>query len=376
MVQRIDRGSLKPATRDNAGFLRADALVTRTGVFTYERFDGTKFREYRPPSEVFKPESLATFDRVPVTDDHPPVFVNSTNATAYTKGTTGEHATVFDNKYIACALVVYDQALIDKLDQGKREVSVGYECDVDLTPGISPEGESYDAVQRNISINHVAIVDRGRAGETVKVRMDGVAVQVCEDAANGLPAQTRADESEKEMVMEELKKALGDLALATARADSAEAKIAILTAEKAKLEGERDSLQVAATTAEKARKDAADGFQAMVRGRVALETAVAGIVEGDIGKMSDRDIKVAALKKLDGADIPADKSDDYVDGRFEASMERADAAAKSVGATRAAVVTNPTNHASKEDQARAEMIAANKARFDAAKAPAATIVKA
>src|SRR5690606_25874157 len=61
-------------------------------------------------------------------------------------------------------------AAVERKD--RREVSCGYRCLVDETPGVTPEGERYDRVQRRIRYNHVAIVPEGRAGEAVALRMD------------------------------------------------------------------------------------------------------------------------------------------------------------------------------------------------------------
>ena len=366
MAHRYDRGTLKPANVDSAGFLRADAFVTRTGVFQYQCFDGSIVREYRPPAEVFKPESLATFDRIPVTDDHPPVMVNATNATAYAKGTTGEKPAI-EGTYVACSLVVYDQALIDKMHSGKVQVSIGYDCDVVFDAGISPEGEPYDAYQTNIIANHVAIVDAGRAGPGASVRMDNAAFCLDENEY-GLTAASRADESELEKwTMDELKKALADLALATARADSAEAKLKTTSDTLERAEGERDALKAANAKAEQARMDAINGVGTLVKERVKLETQVAGLVDGDLSALSDRDIRVAAIKKVDNVDIPAAKSDEYVTARFDSCMERSEATVNALAGVRGAIIQSRTDGLSEEDKARAEMLANNKAAFNAMK---------
>ena len=54
----------------------------------------------------------------------------------------------------------------------KREISPGVRCDVEETAGTTADGQAYDAIQRNIRCNHVAICKRGRAGPTVGVRLD------------------------------------------------------------------------------------------------------------------------------------------------------------------------------------------------------------
>jgi hypothetical protein len=147
--------------------------VTRVGVLTYYR-DGKAIRELRPAEEVFSPESLSTLRDAPVTDDHPwnepGQKVTPANARALRRGhVSGEPRR--DSDKIAAELVIDDAELIERIDTGLREVSCGYNCDTDETPGVY-RGESYDRIQRNIRYNHVAIVRRGRAGSDVRIRLD------------------------------------------------------------------------------------------------------------------------------------------------------------------------------------------------------------
>jgi hypothetical protein len=53
--------------------------------------------------------------------------------------------------------------------KGKRELSLGYYAKIDWTPGETPKGEAYDGVQRDIRINHLAVVDSARAGPTCRI---------------------------------------------------------------------------------------------------------------------------------------------------------------------------------------------------------------
>ena len=66
---------------------------------------------------------------------------------------------------------VSDAKTVERLGKDLIEVSCGYRCDLDSTPGISPEGEPYDAIQSNIRLNHVALLpaNKGRAGRDVKL---------------------------------------------------------------------------------------------------------------------------------------------------------------------------------------------------------------
>jgi hypothetical protein len=186
MAFRIDKGSmLRKARRTADGALVVDAILTRTGVFTY-LVDGKPFREYRPADEVFDAESMASFEGLPVTDDHPSVMVDASNVALYKRG-RGTTEIKRDGDNMVGGLVIEDAGLQAKMSAGKREVSNGYTCDLDMTPGVTPKGEKYDAVQRKIRGNHIAIVDAGRAG-TARVRMDGAAYQVLEASAGMVPA--------------------------------------------------------------------------------------------------------------------------------------------------------------------------------------------
>jgi hypothetical protein len=193
MAFRLDFGSLRPAKRLGDGRLRVDGLLTRTGVFRYKNSDGTERREYRPAEEVFNKDSLASFEMVPVTDDHPPVSVDANNARKFAVGSVGESVRQ-DGDFVAAGLVVYDAGTVAKMNAGKVQLSCGYTVDLDDTPGVTPDGELYDAKQTNIRGNHVAIVDIARAGEAARVRMD--AADGADTAVMSDPAPTPPDCSE------------------------------------------------------------------------------------------------------------------------------------------------------------------------------------
>lgn len=358
MAYRIDRGNLQPPKRLADGRIRVDAYITRTGVFSYTLPDGTTRREYRPPEEVFHADSLATFSMVPVTDDHPPTMLTAQTAKQYTVGVTGDQARR-DGEYVQLPLMILDAATIKKMDAGKVQVSAGYDCDCEETPGVSPLGERYDAVQRNIKANHVAIVMQGRAGAGAAVRMDGVGIQLHSEIFPE-PHGASSENQEKENVMD-LKEALEQAAKANARADAADAKAQSVAVELEKLRGERDALASALAKEETARKDAVDSLEGRVRARVTLENRASAILKGaDLAKMDDRAIKVAVIKHLDSATVDASASEAYVDGRFDASVERAEASAKALGQVReegeSARLDASTETVNSEQAARAAMV--------------------
>lgn len=181
MPLRIDaKGTFAKPSKTPQGFLRADASPTRCGVFTYRFADGSIRRELRHPDEVFKADSLASLQNAPLTDDHPSEAVTADNAQKYMRGYVCDVPKA-DGDHVRTAVLVTDSELIKRAQKGKRELSCGYRCDLDHTPG-EYNGEAYDAIQRNITYNHVAIVAAGRAGPSARLHLDGEdAVLVTED---------------------------------------------------------------------------------------------------------------------------------------------------------------------------------------------------
>ena len=68
---------------------------------------------------------------------------------------------------------IFSESLKNLIQNGKKELSLGYFCEYDLTPG-EYHGVHYDAVQRGLRGNHIALVDNGRMGHDVRV-MDSMA---------------------------------------------------------------------------------------------------------------------------------------------------------------------------------------------------------
>lgn len=160
-------------SRTPTGGLRVPASLTRTGVLTYRNQDGTTRREYRPADEVFKADSLQSLEDAPVTDLHPAKMVDGANHRELSRGHVRDGRK--DGKFVAATVLVQDADLVAKVERRDRvEVSCGYRCRFDATPGVTPEGERYDGVQRDIVYNHVALLPAGtgRAGREVALRLD------------------------------------------------------------------------------------------------------------------------------------------------------------------------------------------------------------
>ena len=156
--------------QENEGFLTGQPIVTNVGVFTYRDKDGKIIRELRPPEEVFDENSLNSLKLKPVTNNHPKDLVTIDNVKKYEIGTTGD--SVYSDFYaVSVPISIRDEKSINDVKNGKRALSCGYTADLDFTPG-NWMGIPYDAIQRNIRYNHVAIVDKGRAGDLAVMRLD------------------------------------------------------------------------------------------------------------------------------------------------------------------------------------------------------------
>ena len=189
---RFDVGSLRSrGRRTPQGFLRIPGNLTRTGVLTYSRADGSKFRELRHPDEVFRPDSLATLAFAPVTERHPGGLVSPKNVAAVQVGVVTEARQ--DGTFVAGDVVVQSDPTIARVLGGKlRELSPGYTCRIDHSPG-EWLGERYDGIQRGIVYNHLALGPRdwGRSGPDVALKLDSKTHK----AAGDLVAFERFDSS-------------------------------------------------------------------------------------------------------------------------------------------------------------------------------------
>lgn len=154
------------------GFLICkDVPIARTGTQQYRGCEfgapvgDAVYDVKRPEAEVFDRAAVASFEGKPVCDEHPEEDVTPDNYGRYMKGVCRD-VRRGDGDLSNCLvadLVIYDADLIGKIEAGKREISCGYDCLWNPT-----SDSSYD--QLEIRGNHVAVVDRGRAGHKVAIR--------------------------------------------------------------------------------------------------------------------------------------------------------------------------------------------------------------
>lgn len=156
----------------NTGFLEGTAIVTNVGVFSYVLDDGTIRNELRPPEEVFDDDSIESLKMNPVTNNHPDIAVTAENINDHQVGNLGSDVLI-DQYHLALPMVIQNEQAIQDVLAGKRALSCGYTADIEDMSGIWM-GVPYDAIQRNIKYNHVAIVDKGRAGDAAVIKFDSV----------------------------------------------------------------------------------------------------------------------------------------------------------------------------------------------------------
>jgi hypothetical protein len=318
-VDRFDVGRLGTVTRTPTGGLRIPASISRTGLQEYRRVDGSIRVEYRPPEEV--QASLPSFEGASVTIGHPPGAVDPSTWRHLSVGVVSDRPARLDSvegspdRWAVSEILVTDADAIAKVERRDlSELSAGYSCALDETPGVTPEGARYDAVQRQIEINHVALLKSGcaRAGRHARLRLDGH-----EEVA--MPMIT-VDSVEYEM--------------------GSPSHLSALAAQVAKRDARITELEVAAGTAQ-AKLDASekqvkelstrlDGLDAAVEARGALLARVKPILGEKYdakGKSADqiRRDALAVLKpeqKLDG------QGGAYVEAYFDLSIEQASAASQ------------------------------------------------
>ena len=173
MKRFIEDAQLSGSRITTDGYLVASVLCARTGIQDYlgtelDKPDMPIVKVYRPESSVFAKDSLSTFVGKPTTNDHPPVQVTADNWKEYAVGSIGEDV-LRDGEYIRVPITLMDAATIKAVQDGKREISMGYDMELDWTPGTTSGGQAYDAVMTNLRMNHLAIVDRGRAGSRARI---------------------------------------------------------------------------------------------------------------------------------------------------------------------------------------------------------------
>ena len=356
---RYDRGNIEILERGD-GFMRCRVSIARPGVFPYLTPSGTIRMEAKLPEDIFSEKTINSAKLAPVTDGHPPVndnqgLVNTSNWQKYVRGSLGDSANINDEK-LDLNETIFDAGLIADLEaERKLEVSIGFKTDVVYTPG-EYNGKRYDAKQTNIIINHVAHVEKGRAGEDIRAYLDSaeekIAVMQMQESKKTIRRDSKMDvkallESIKEFFSNLSAKIEGEVKPKDG-ATAAEKKDPAVTDPAQTTDDKKDSADIAALKKEnnelRARVDALDALtkkqtesqkhadestklDEAVKKRLALiDIAKSIIPDFKYDGVTDRDIMLEVIENTLPYDkgIKTDELDDiYIQARYDAALSLA-----------------------------------------------------
>lgn len=174
----IDRLTLDSPKRTKDGFMAVRAKAARLGVYDYLGSEIDPNNEHglrdagmihvlRDERTVFDEAAVRSFIGKPVTDDHPKDPVTADNWRDHARGMI--MGAIRDGEYLAFDLLLTDAATIKKVEEGKRELSNGYAAELEFGDFDGPGGVKCVARQAKISGNHIALVDKGRAGGECRI---------------------------------------------------------------------------------------------------------------------------------------------------------------------------------------------------------------
>lgn len=167
-LKRIDSISMDRTYYTDEGYLVDHPIVTTCGIFEYKNDDGSTRRELRLPEYVFDEKSLESYKGKPIIITHDAGEVDKENVRREQIGTIMSKG-YRDGENVRCEIIIHDTNALKSC--GLKELSLGYSLDTDDTPG-TYRGEKYDCIQKNIEINHLALVGEARAGETARLNID------------------------------------------------------------------------------------------------------------------------------------------------------------------------------------------------------------
>ena len=172
---------VKAARKTRDGFLVYDKVpCARTGVQSYRGAEvgqpGMEYvRIYRPESVVFAKDSMASYAMRPVTVQHPDSgWVDSVNWKDETVGMTGGEVARDGENVVVPVILMDENAIRLASGEGPGEISMGYDQEIEFEPGKTEDGTEYDAIAKDIRINHLSIVDTARGGPDLNIKGAGV----------------------------------------------------------------------------------------------------------------------------------------------------------------------------------------------------------
>jgi len=299
-VQRYDINTFR-ATKTDEGFIMDAPIIGRAGLLRYLNADGSERWEYRPPEEAFDADSLASIRGKPITLGHHGL-VRAANA----KDKSVIGMVLSEGRQDGDAIKA-DVSLFS-LPTEARELSCGYTLELEEKAGTTADGRHYDAIQRHIRYNHLAVVPKGRAG-IARLNLDGEQIQEVEEMGMVKVKTSTGIAYDAAAEVGAYVKELEDKAAADKKAlDVLQAKYDAALADIAKAKKEREDADAAA------KKE----FAAAVKARCELINAARSHKVEVNEDMDSKAIKLAIIKAVRGDTVKLDgKSDDYIEAIFD-----------------------------------------------------------
>jgi hypothetical protein len=359
----LDAGSILGGVQETPwGFIKVPARLGAEGVVTYTLPNGTKRREYRPKEEILKLDSLQSYQNAPLTGRHPydepTQLLLPENIKKHFAGMVCD--TVKGGEVDGVAVVdgfvmIMDAADIQAAREGKLALSPGYLRRLEMTPGVwknpkTGEAMAYDAIQRDIRVNHVAMCDQGRQGPLVRLMMDSLEGEKYEYVVNLDALEIEKVEKKKPQGGRSMKKikiggaefevadeVAARLDALESEATTAKATVATLTDEKktaldsaASAQGKADAALAEVKTLKEAKPNmdsipVADRHAAAERRMRVIAVAKAVLPKDQHKGLTALD-ETEIMKKVvvvDSPDTPEDKLKmvPYVEARFDSILE-------------------------------------------------------
>lgn len=330
MIRFADRVSVGDIKETAEGYLVATARVARTGVQQYLASElgdvaaaaGFKpndvVRVLRSEKEVFDEASLRTITRLPVTIDHPKEHVTADNWSKLSVGEVGD-AYATEPEWIVVNPMIKDAAATKAAKTTHKQISMGY------TANIVEYGDKAiaDFEQKTIRYNHLALVQKGRAGDMARIA-DSWGVCPVEDYDPGNSPSTRKGVSDMELKPVVLgdaaaQVAVGDIAAVEAYKVAMTKKLADAEAAKKAAEDKKDEeIGELKAKLKKAEDAAIVDVDALVAARSALVAQVKAVDAAiEVAGKSDAELRKLAVKSKLGDAAIADASDAEISGMFK-----------------------------------------------------------
>lgn len=166
--------------------LRIPIVLAKEMVYNYDDYDA-----FRPRDEL---EAIASFIKgVPVTRGHPEGKIVTDRSEVLGCAVDAE----FEDDELRAVLEITNKDLIEDIQTGKlRGVSPGHFSRLDKAASGEYEGTHYDVTQRDIYVDHIAIVEEGRCNVA-----DGCGIVMDESVKEGDDKEGKKEEDEKRIMV-------------------------------------------------------------------------------------------------------------------------------------------------------------------------------